>query len=192
VPEADSGPFGGQRTHDPAGCRRELPGLAAPTASRADGAAATLVSSVSPAPLVLAAAASPSGSGGNFAAEPVSEADAWVTGGSSGAFSHSCPINVPPVPGGLEPHVSLDYRSQAITGAAMIEDRVEWLVREVKDLLDVSTVGLYEFIWLLRSKQPEITLDEGRTIAELALRQLLSSRMGKLTLLTWMPRAAPA
>ena len=67
----------------------------------------------------------------------------------------------------------------------MIEDRVDWLVREVKDLLDVSTVGLYDFIWLLRPEQPEITLDEGRTIAELALRRLLSSRMGKLTLLTW-------
>jgi RHS repeat-associated protein len=93
-----------------------LPGLAASTASRAGGAAATLVSSVSAAPLVLAASASASGSGGNFAAEPVSEADAWVTGGSSGAYSYSYPIGVPPVPGGLEPHVSLDYRSQATDG----------------------------------------------------------------------------
>ena len=39
-----------------------------------------------------------------------------MTGGSSGAFSHSYPIGVPPVPGGLEPHVSLDYRSQAVDG----------------------------------------------------------------------------
>ena len=93
-----------------------LPGTAASTASRGSGATATLVSSVSAEPLVLAAAAAPSGSGGNFAAEPVSEADAWVTGGSSGAFSHSYPISVPPVPGGLEPHVSLDYRSQGIDG----------------------------------------------------------------------------
>jgi RHS repeat-associated protein len=95
-----------------------LPGLAASAAHRAvdGGAPAALVSSVSPAPVVLAAAASASGSGGNFAAEPSSEADAWVAGGSSGAFAHSYPIGVPPVPGGLEPHVSLDYRSQAVDG----------------------------------------------------------------------------
>ncbi len=93
-----------------------LPGLATSAARSASGAATTLVSSVSSTPLVLAAVASSSGSGGNFAAEPASEADAWVAGGSSGAFSYSYPIDVPPVPGGLQPHVSLDYSSQAVDG----------------------------------------------------------------------------
>ena len=60
-----------------------LPGLAPSTTSRGGQAAATLASSVSPAPLVLAAIASTSGSGGNFAVEPLSEADSWVTGSSS-------------------------------------------------------------------------------------------------------------
>jgi hypothetical protein len=74
------------------------------------------MSAVSAAPLVLAAVSSPSGSGGNFAAEPFSEAGDWVTGDSSGAFRYSVPVDVPPVPGGLEPHVSLDYDSQAVDG----------------------------------------------------------------------------
>src|SRR5690349_7939089 len=92
-----------------------LPGL---TAARAVSGrvTATLMSAVSPAPLVLAATATVSGSAGNFAAEPLSEADDWVAGGSSGAFTHSYPISVPPVPGGLEPHVSLDYQSQSVDG----------------------------------------------------------------------------
>lgn len=67
----------------------------------------------------------------------------------------------------------------------MIEDVVEWLVREVSDLLDVSSVGLYEFIWLLRSRQPGMTDDERRVIADLALRQLFSSEPVRLILLTW-------
>lgn len=105
-----------------------LPGLAAAATIRTGSATATLVSSVSAAPLVLAASAAPSGSGGNFAAEPTSETDDWVTGGSSGAFSHSYPIGVPPVPGGLEPHVSLDYRSQAVDGlTSATNNQASWV-----------------------------------------------------------------
>jgi len=92
-----------------------LPGLTVPAASRVRGgaAAAALASSVSAAPVVLAATTSASGSGGNFAAEPVSEAYDWVSGGSSGALTHSYPVQVPPVPGGLEPDAGLDYDSQS-------------------------------------------------------------------------------
>jgi hypothetical protein len=41
----------------------------------------------------------------------------------------------------------------------MTEETVTWLVGEVRDLLDVSGVGLYEFIWLLRGRQPDLVLD---------------------------------
>jgi len=54
----------------------------------------------------------------------------------------------------------------------MTEDSVEWLVREVRDILDMSSVGLYEFLWLLRSKHPSIPADEIQITAEQALRQL--------------------
>jgi hypothetical protein len=69
----------------------------------------------------------------------------------------------------------------------MTEDAVEWLVREVGDLLGVSSVGLYEFIWLLRSGQPEMTDNERRGIADLALRRLLCSEAMPMRLiqLTW-------
>jgi hypothetical protein len=67
----------------------------------------------------------------------------------------------------------------------MTEDIVGWLVSEINDLLDVSSVGLYEFIWLLRSGQPGIDDDERQVIASRALRQLFSSEPVKLILLTW-------
>ena len=51
--------------------------------------------------VVLALVAGASGSAGNFAAEPLSEASTgWVTGPSSGAYTWSYPVSVPPVPGG--------------------------------------------------------------------------------------------
>ncbi|MGD0603158.1 MAG: RHS repeat-associated core domain-containing protein [Streptosporangiaceae bacterium] len=96
-----------------------LPPLQTPSLSgyrRGSATPAVLTSSVTAPALVLAALASPSGSGGNYGAEPVSEAKDWVTGGSSGAFTYSYPVSVPPVPGGLEPEVSLDYDSQAADG----------------------------------------------------------------------------
>jgi RHS repeat-associated protein len=67
-------------------------------------------------PAVLAATAATSGSGGDYTATPLSEAGTWAAGGSSGAFTYSYPIQVPPVPGGLEPSVSLNYNSQLVDG----------------------------------------------------------------------------
>lgn len=66
--------------------------------------------------MVLAATTSPSGSGGDYTATPLSEAGTWAAGDSSGAFTYSYPIQVPPVPGGLEPSVALNYNSQAVDG----------------------------------------------------------------------------
>jgi RHS repeat-associated protein len=78
---------------------------------------AVLTSAVRPPAVVLAVVAAPSGSAGNFAAEPLSEAStSWVSGASSGAYTWSYPITVPPVPGGLAPTVALSYDSQATSG----------------------------------------------------------------------------
>jgi YD repeat-containing protein len=95
-----------------------LPG-APSTASVTPGAAApaVLTSAVRSSGVVLAVVAAPSGSTGNFAAEPLSEADTgWVKGASSGAYNYSYPVAVPPVPGGLEPTVALEYDSQSVSG----------------------------------------------------------------------------
>lgn len=59
------------------------------------------------------------------------------------------------------------------------------LVEEVRDLLDVSSVGLYEFIWILRGLFPDARDEELRSWAADALAQLLSSHAGRLVLLAW-------
>jgi RHS repeat-associated protein len=99
-----------------------LPAIAS-TASVSPGAPAqtaemaVLTSAVQPSGVVLAVVAAPSGSAGNFAAEPLSEANTgWVSGASSGAYTYSYPVTVPPVPGGLAPAVALGYDSQATSG----------------------------------------------------------------------------
>ena len=68
---------------------------------------------------------------------------------------------------------------------AMTEDAVTWLVQEVKDLLDVSSVGLYEFIWLLRGEYPDLSMADYQRVAKDALRQLLVDDSGTLVFLTW-------
>jgi hypothetical protein len=64
-------------------------------------------------------------------------------------------------------------------------DPVAWLSQEVKNLLDASTVGLYEFIWLLRGRQSTITDEQAHLISGLALDRLIAQGAGELVLLTW-------
>jgi RHS repeat-associated protein len=118
------------RTQKPAGsandARRDWVGadvtLPAAAVSAASGPGApspgvVLTAAVTDRAVVLAVVAGPSGSSGDFAAEPLSEAtNDWVTGPSSGAYTYSYPVSVPPVPGGLEPTVALQYDSQATSG----------------------------------------------------------------------------
>jgi RHS repeat-associated protein len=108
---------------DWAGTDITLPGTptttsATPATTRgATAESAVLTSAVRPSGVVLALVAAPSGSAGNFAAEPLSEAStSWVSGASSGAYTWSYPIGEPPVPGGLTPPVALSYDSQATSG----------------------------------------------------------------------------
>jgi RHS repeat-associated protein len=78
--------------------------------------------------LVVALTSSPSGSGGNYAASPLPSAGSWQGGNQSGAFDYSYPISVPPVPGGLEPQVSLDYNSQQVDGLTSATDnQASWI-----------------------------------------------------------------
>ena len=80
-------------------------------------------------PATLALVAGPSGSAGNFAAEPMSEAtNDWVTGQSSGAYTYAYPLTVPPVPGGLEPSVSLNYDSLTTMGlSSSTNNEASWV-----------------------------------------------------------------
>jgi RHS repeat-associated protein len=95
----------------PAAVRRPAAGLAASTGT-----------------VVVAATTSTSGSGGDYTATPLSEAGTWAEGGSSGAFTYSYPIQVPPVPGGLEPDVSLNYDSQLVDGlTSSTNSQASWI-----------------------------------------------------------------
>jgi RHS repeat-associated protein len=78
--------------------------------------------------VVVAAVTSTSGSAGNFAATPLSEAGSWAEGGSSGAFTYSYPIEMPPVPGGLAPQVNLGYNSQTVDGlTSSTNNQASWI-----------------------------------------------------------------
>jgi hypothetical protein len=59
------------------------------------------------------------------------------------------------------------------------------LVQEVRDLLDVNAVGLYEFIWILRGMDSIETSDAMREQATDALRCLLAEGQTRLVLLRW-------
>ncbi len=73
----------------------------------------------------------------------------------------------------------------ATNGSAVNEDVPGWLVQEVSDLLDVSSVGLYEFIWLLRGAYPDVPDAQLRSWAEKALGRLLDEGNGHLVLQKW-------
>lgn len=74
----------------------------------------------------------------------------------------------------------------------MSEDTAGWLAGEVSDLLDASSVGLYEFIWLLRGAYPDATDAQLRGWAGEALRQLLDDGQGQLVLRRWPSEEAIA
>ena len=86
------------------------------------GAAAQLAANV------VAAVSSAGGGGGTFAATSLKPSDVWQAGGSSDAFDWSYPIDVPDVPGDLQPQVSLDYNSQSQDGlTSSTNNQASWV-----------------------------------------------------------------
>jgi hypothetical protein len=51
--------------------------------------------------------------------------------------------------------------------------------------MDVSTVGLYEFLWLLRGNFPDVDDQDLRNDAMSALTHLLNERLAHLVLVKW-------
>jgi RHS repeat-associated protein len=117
------------------GCRRETPLAslndtaadtvsaavalpAAPAVSPASSGAAVAQPPAAP-PVVLAAVpASYDGGGpaGTYSATSLRPSGTWTAGGSSGSFTYSYPISVPPAVSDLVPAVSLDYDSGSVDG----------------------------------------------------------------------------
>ncbi|MEU7998259.1 polymorphic toxin-type HINT domain-containing protein [Micromonospora sp. NPDC049060] len=90
-----------------------------PLASRNDGAtnrvSAEVEISSAGATTLVALAAAASGSAGDYGATPLQASSSWSAGGSSGDFSWSYPVRVPPAMGPT-PTVSLAYSSSAVDG----------------------------------------------------------------------------
>ncbi|MGW2521835.1 HNH/ENDO VII family nuclease [Streptomyces sp. NPDC001617] len=77
---------------------------------------------------VVAAIDSGAGASGTFKATPLAASDKWEAGGSSGAFTYSYPLQVPPAPAGPTPQVSFAYNSQAVDGkTAVSSPQASWV-----------------------------------------------------------------
>lgn len=104
---------------------------AVPVAATNDGKAKTLTADVDAAvsgATVLAATAAPSGASGDYKATSLSASATWKSGGSSGDFTWSYPMRVPPVPGGLTPDLSISYSSGSVDGrTANTNSQPSWL-----------------------------------------------------------------
>ncbi|WDZ84089.1 FG-GAP-like repeat-containing protein [Micromonospora cathayae] len=65
---------------------------------------------------------------GSFAKTSLTESSAWQAGQSSGDFSYSYPLDLPPAPSELEPEVSFGYSSGAVDGRTNAESgQTSWL-----------------------------------------------------------------
>ncbi|QUX29575.1 type IV secretion protein Rhs [Nocardiopsis akebiae] len=71
---------------------------------------------VEPAATMLALEADPFSWEGDYTATELSPSAEWNVALSSGAFTWDYGLTVPPVPGGLEPKISLGYSSQTVDG----------------------------------------------------------------------------
>lgn len=84
--------------------------------------------------VVLAATAAASSDQGDFTATSLKTSDTWSGGGSSGQFTWSYPMDVPDVPGGLTPDVSINYSSGRTDGAVSSTNNQSSWVGEGFDL----------------------------------------------------------
>ncbi|MEH0545890.1 RHS repeat-associated core domain-containing protein [Streptomyces sp. B21-105] len=78
--------------------------------------------------MALAVTADSGGSSGDYKATPLEASSAWSAGGSTGALSWNYPIQIPAVPGGLEPGIEIGYNSQAVDGrTAASNNQPSWI-----------------------------------------------------------------
>ncbi|AVT41510.1 hypothetical protein C6W10_15980 [Plantactinospora sp. BB1] len=75
-----------------------------------------------PAGTLVALAAAPSGPEGDFTATPLTPSATWSSGGSTGDFTWSYPMRVPPSLGGPSPNLALSYSSSSTDGRSSAEN----------------------------------------------------------------------
>lgn len=118
TPLASTNDLGGRSVS----ARVTLPGSARADASRSASSGGGMI--------VLATQTDPGnegGSGGTYAATDLSPSGSWTGGGSTGAFTHSYPIGVPPASSSLVPDVDLSYNSSETDGrTASTQAQASW------------------------------------------------------------------
>jgi RHS repeat-associated protein len=108
--------------------RRECAGVSLATDN--DLAAQTLTASVDigDGGVMLGVMAAESGPTGDFSATKLQPSSTWSAGGSSGGFTWSYPVRVPPGVGGPTPQVGLSYSSQSVDGRhAATNNQPSWV-----------------------------------------------------------------
>lgn len=125
-----------------------------------DVRAATLTAKVDVGTLTtFALTAGSSGPAGDFTATSLAPSGSWTAGGSTGDFTWSYPIRVPPVPGGRVPDVSLGYSAQSVDGrVASTNSQPSWVgegwdvwpgfvERHHKGCADDGVAGVGDLCW---------------------------------------------
>ncbi|MFG3042194.1 RHS repeat-associated core domain-containing protein [Streptomyces sp. NPDC048330] len=117
-------------------CRKTTP---IPSQNNADQQTVTAnLARIDTAPQLLALAATTTGTSdkgaGDYKATPLSSSSSWETGGSSGAFTWSYPLSVPPAAAGPAPALALSYDSGSVDGRTATTNNQGSLVGEGFDL----------------------------------------------------------
>ncbi|MGV9557436.1 RHS repeat domain-containing protein [Streptomyces sp. NPDC003522] len=81
-------------------------------------------------PMLLAASADSSGGGSDYSATPLSPTATWEAGGSTGDFSWSYPLRVPPATAGPSPNLSISYNSGSVDGRTAGENNQTSVIGE--------------------------------------------------------------
>ncbi|MFJ5927913.1 ricin-type beta-trefoil lectin domain protein [Kitasatospora sp. NPDC092948] len=101
--------------------------IALPESTRATRSSARALADTPPGTTVGVVSGSSSGAG-TYSATSLSPSQAWNAGNSSGAFTFSTPIEVPPALGGTAPQVGLSYNSSSVDGkTSSTNSQASWI-----------------------------------------------------------------
>ncbi|MFF2957226.1 polymorphic toxin-type HINT domain-containing protein [Kitasatospora sp. NPDC057965] len=77
---------------------------------------------------VLALQGAPGGEAGTYSATSLNPSQAWSAGGTSGSFSYSYPVQMPPSLGGGVPQIGLSYDSASVDGkTSATNSQASWI-----------------------------------------------------------------
>ncbi|MGV9761685.1 RHS repeat-associated core domain-containing protein [Streptomyces tricolor] len=132
-------------------------------------------------PTLLALAAGTTSGAGTYKATPLSASSTWEAGGSSGSFTWSYPLRVPPAAAGPQPDLSISYDSGAIDGQTANSNNQgsqigtgfdltsSYIERKYGSCDDDGQDGKYDLCWkydnaslVLNGKATELVKDDER------------------------------